>query len=199
MWMLLAREPGDLPSGQPHKLAGPHQEGEEPKLVMHGGEKSDSAIVARKSANKVGVPTAEQVERRAGAEGNADQQSTCRAQDRESVSQALDRIRQAAKHRRKERFTALLHHISVPMLRTAFYALKRDAAPGVDGLIPAALSADRYRAPGWLRAAARKRKKLYQRPSIARRVNKRGRWYESARIVPNVTGVTDRRDRPRRM
>jgi RNA-directed DNA polymerase len=102
--------------------------------VMHGGEKSDSAIVAMKSANKVGLPTAEQAERRAGAEGNAAQQSTRRAQDRESVSQALDRIRQAAKHRRKERFTALLHHISVPMLRTAFYALKRDAAPGVDGL-----------------------------------------------------------------
>jgi RNA-directed DNA polymerase len=102
--------------------------------VMHGGEKSDSAIVALKSANKVGVPTAEQVERRAGAEGNAAQHSTCRAQDRESVSQALDRIRQAAKHRRKERFTALLHHISAPMLRTASDALKRDAAPGVDGL-----------------------------------------------------------------
>ncbi|HET7446960.1 MAG TPA: group II intron reverse transcriptase/maturase [Methyloceanibacter sp.] len=101
---------------------------------MHGGEKSDSAIVAMKSANKVGLPMAEQAERRAGAEGNADQQSTRRAQDRESVSQALDRIRQAAKHRRKERFTALLHHVSVPMLRTAFYALKRDAAPGVDGL-----------------------------------------------------------------
>jgi RNA-directed DNA polymerase len=102
--------------------------------VMHGREKSDSAIVAVKPANKVGSPTAEPVERRAGAEGNAEQQSTCRAQDRESVSQALDRIRQAAKQRKKERFTALFHHISVPMLRTAFYALKRDAAPGVDGL-----------------------------------------------------------------
>jgi len=50
------------------------------------------------------------------------------------VSQALDRIRKAAKERKKERFTALLHHVDVPMLRTAFYALRRDAAPGADGL-----------------------------------------------------------------
>ncbi len=56
---------------------------------MHGGEKSDSAIVARKPTNKAGRSAAEWVERRAGAEGNADQQSTRRAQDRASVSQAL--------------------------------------------------------------------------------------------------------------
>jgi RNA-directed DNA polymerase len=101
---------------------------------MHGREKSDPAIVAVKPANKAGSPAEERVERRAGAEGNAEQQSTRRAQDRERVSQALGRIRQAARQRKKERFTALFHHISVPMLRTAFYALKRDAAPGVDGL-----------------------------------------------------------------
>ena len=101
---------------------------------MHGREKSDPAIVAVKPANKAESPAAERVERRAGAEGNAEQQSTRRAQDRERVSQALGRIRQAARQRKRERFTALFHHISVPMLRTAFYALKRDAAPGVDGL-----------------------------------------------------------------
>jgi RNA-directed DNA polymerase len=50
------------------------------------------------------------------------------------VSQALERVRQAAWQRKKERFTALLHHISPAMLRTAFYAIKRDAAPGVDGM-----------------------------------------------------------------
>jgi RNA-directed DNA polymerase len=100
---------------------------------MHGHEKSDSAIVAAKPANKAGRPATERVERRAGTEGKADQQSTRRAQDRESVSQALDRLRQAA-GREEERFIALFHHLSVPMLRLAFYALKRDAAPGVDGL-----------------------------------------------------------------
>ena len=70
--------------------------------MMHGREKSDPAIVATKPTNKAGRPAAEPVERRAGAEGNAGQQSTRRAQDRASVSQALDRVRQAARQRKKE-------------------------------------------------------------------------------------------------
>ena len=74
------------------------------------------------------------MERRAGTKGNASQQSTRRAQNRESVSQALERIRQAARTRKKERFTALLHHVDIDLLRTAFLALQSDAAPGVDGL-----------------------------------------------------------------
>ena len=81
--------------------------------MMHGREKSDPAIVAGKPTNKAGQPAAEPVERRAGAEGNAGQQSTRRAQDRASVSQALDRVRQAARQRKKERFTALFHHLSL--------------------------------------------------------------------------------------
>src|ERR671912_1865906 len=93
-------------------------------------------------ANKVGSPAAEQGEPRAGTKGNADQHNTCRAQDRESVSQVLDRIRQAARHRKKEKFTALFHHINPEMLRTAFFALKREAAPGVDGLMWRAYAAD---------------------------------------------------------
>ncbi len=97
--------------------------------MMHRYEKSDPAIVATKLTNKPGQPAAESVERRAETKGNASQQSTRRAQDRESVSQALERVRQAARQRKKERFTALFHHISSEMLRTAFFALKRDAAP----------------------------------------------------------------------
>jgi group II intron reverse transcriptase/maturase len=50
------------------------------------------------------------------------------------VAQALERVRQAARQRKKERFTALLHHISIDCLRMAFFALKRDAASGIDGL-----------------------------------------------------------------
>jgi len=102
--------------------------------MMHGHEKSDPAVVAMNPANKPGEPGAERVERRAGAEGNANQRSTHRAQNRERVTQALERVRQAARQRKKERFTALLHHVNVDTLRTAFYALKRNAAPGVDGL-----------------------------------------------------------------
>jgi RNA-directed DNA polymerase len=102
--------------------------------MMSGRGKSDSVIVAEKPTNKAGRPAAESVERRAGAEGNAVQQSTRRAQDRESVSLALDRIRRAARQRKKEKFTALLHHISAQHLEAAFFELKENAAPGVDGL-----------------------------------------------------------------
>ena len=102
--------------------------------MMHGREKSDSAIVAVKPTNKAVPTAAEPVEPRAGAKGNAGQQSTHRTQGRERVAQALERVRQAARQRKKERFTALLHHISIDCLRMAFFALKRDAASGVDGL-----------------------------------------------------------------
>src|SRR5271155_242259 len=102
--------------------------------MMYDREKSDPAIVAVKPTNKAGQPAAELAEARAGAEGNVSQQSTGRAQYRETVSQALARIRQAARQRKKEKFTALFHHVSVEALGRAFFALKRDAAPGVDGL-----------------------------------------------------------------
>src|ERR1700758_1707421 len=102
--------------------------------MMYGGGKSDPGIVAVKLANNAEQSAAESVEPRTGTKGNADQQSTRQAQDWESVSQALARIRQAAKQRKKERFTSLLHHVSVDLLRLSFFALKKDAAPGVDGL-----------------------------------------------------------------
>jgi RNA-directed DNA polymerase len=102
--------------------------------MMNGREKSDFAIVAMKPANKAGRPAAEWAEQRAGTEGNTDQPRTRRAQNRSGVSQGLVRVRQAARQRKKERFTALLHHVTVDLLREAFYALKRKAAPGVDGL-----------------------------------------------------------------
>ena len=114
--------------------------------MMHGREKSDPAIVAVKPTNKadaaVAVDAAEPVEPRAGAKGNANQQSTLRTPSRDGVTQALDRVRQAARTRKKERFTALLHHIDVDLLRRSFFALKRKAAPGVDGLTWHAYAAD---------------------------------------------------------
>ena len=102
---------------------------------MHDPEKSDSGIVAMKPTNKAGRPVAEPVEPRPGTKGNAEQQSTHRAQSRARVTQALGRVRKAARQRKKEQFTSLLHHMNVDLLRTAFYALKRKAAPGVDGMM----------------------------------------------------------------
>src|SRR5580704_17107204 len=102
--------------------------------MTHAREKSDSAIVAEKPTNKVEQSTAEPAEPRAEAEENASQQSTCRAQHRESVSQALRRIRQAARQRKKEKFTALFHHLTTDLLEDAYNEVKNDAAAGVDGL-----------------------------------------------------------------
>jgi group II intron reverse transcriptase/maturase len=102
--------------------------------MMHEPEKSHAVVVAGKPTNKAERSAAEPVEPRTATKGNAGQQSTRRAQDRVSVSQALERIRHAARQRKKERFTALLHHVDPAMLRTAFYAIKREAAAGVDGM-----------------------------------------------------------------
>jgi RNA-directed DNA polymerase len=102
--------------------------------MMNGLEKSDLAIVATKPANKAGQTVAEWVEPRAGTKGNTGQPHTRRTQSRGSVSQGLDRVRNAARQRKKERFTALLHHVTIDRLRDAFLALKRRAAPGVDGV-----------------------------------------------------------------
>ncbi|MGH6852946.1 MAG: maturase, partial [Methylocella sp.] len=102
--------------------------------MMHGRGKSDAAIVASKPVNKAAAAVAEWVERRTATKRNADQQNTSRTPSRTGVTQALDRIRRTARERRKERFTALLHHVNVDMLETAFYALKAQAAAGVDGV-----------------------------------------------------------------
>jgi RNA-directed DNA polymerase len=102
--------------------------------MTNGQEKSDPAIVAAKSANKAGRPGTEQMEPRAGAKGNAGQLHTDRTQSRATVSQGLTRIREAAKNRKGERFTSLLHHVDVALLEQAYKWLKQDAAPGVDGM-----------------------------------------------------------------
>ncbi len=74
------------------------------------------------------------MEPRAGTKGNVDRQSTLRAQDRAGVSQALGRIRKAARQSKTEKFTTLLHHVDVRLLRESYLSLRRDASPGVDGI-----------------------------------------------------------------
>src|SRR5882724_8320331 len=102
--------------------------------MMHEREKSDPAIVAMKPANNAERSAAEPVEPRAGAEGNVGQHSTDRAQNRATMSQGLERIRQVARQGKKEKFTTLLHHIRTDHLEQAFLELKEGAAAGVDGL-----------------------------------------------------------------
>jgi len=120
--------------------------------MMNGSGESDSAIVAVKPTNNAEQSAAEPVEPRAEAEGNASQHSMDRAQNRATVSQALERIRQAARQRKKEKFTTLLHHVSTAHLEQAFLELKEDAAAGVDGLTWRDYQADLERNLGDLHA-----------------------------------------------
>jgi RNA-directed DNA polymerase len=101
---------------------------------MHVSEKSDCAILPMNQPNKGESSPAEVGEGRARTKENIVRSNTSPTQSGERVSQGLSGVRQAAKERRQERFTALLHHMTVGLLRDSFYALKRQAAPGVDGV-----------------------------------------------------------------
>jgi len=98
-----------------------------------GGNAGDSQ--AKPTGPSGGRTTsAEGVEGRRQAKGNAGPQNTLRTQSRQGVPSARDRIRQAAKTDKGRRFTTLLHHVyDIETLREAYFGLKRDAAPGVDG------------------------------------------------------------------
>jgi RNA-directed DNA polymerase len=98
----------------------------------HG--KSDRPVVPKKSPNKARSLAAEGMEGRGLAKGNTDQQNASRTLRRTDAPSALDRVRQAAKDNKDAKFTALLHHVyNLETLRTAYFQLKRQAAPGVDG------------------------------------------------------------------
>jgi RNA-directed DNA polymerase len=102
--------------------------------MTNGRGKSDSSTVPAKSPNKAEGPAAEATEGRGLAKGNSPERNAFRTQGREDALSALERVRQAANRGRKQRFTALFHHIyDVERLRTAYLAIKKDAAAGVDG------------------------------------------------------------------
>lgn len=98
----------------------------------HG--KSDRPVVPEKFPNNARASVAEGMEGRGWAKGNLPQQNASRTPSRRDALSALERVRQAAKKDRKLRFTALLHHIyNLETLRMAYFSLKKEAAPGVDG------------------------------------------------------------------
>ena len=103
--------------------------------MMNEHGKSDKLVVPKKSPNKAGTtPAAEGREGRGLAKGNLNQQNTPRTQSRNSVHSALERVRQAARKDKETRFTALFHHVyNLETLRFAYFSLKKEAAPGVDG------------------------------------------------------------------
>src|SRR5712672_1150678 len=102
--------------------------------MTNGPGKSDRPTVPEKSPNNAGQPVAEGMEGRGLAKGNLPQQNASRTPSRKDAPSALERVRQAAGKDKKLRFTALLHHIyNLETLRMAYFRLKKEAAPGVDG------------------------------------------------------------------
>ena len=102
--------------------------------MTNGPGKSDRPTVPVKSPNNAGQPVAEGMEGRGLAKGNLPQQNASRTPSREDAHSALERVRQAASKDKETRFTALLHHIyNLETLRMAYFSLKKEAAPGVDG------------------------------------------------------------------
>jgi group II intron reverse transcriptase/maturase len=97
-------------------------------------EESDSGILPMNHSNKNGKPLAENEEGRPLIKENACQPNTYPTQSEKRVSQGLAGVRKAARENKERKFTALLHHLTVDLLRESFYSLKRKAAPGADGV-----------------------------------------------------------------
>jgi len=104
------------------------------KTHMHDNGESYNGVVPAKQPNKSGKPPAEAVEERPLTEENAGQPNPYWTPSQESGPSGLDRVREAARKNGKLRFTALLHHVTVDLLRGSYFKLKRKAAPGVDGV-----------------------------------------------------------------
>ncbi len=112
----------------------PAGEGNSHTARLHVAEESDSGIVPMNHLNKDGTPLAEGEEGRPLVKENTRQSGTHPTQSGARVSHGLVGVRKAAKEGKERKFTALLHHLTVGLLRESFYALQRKAAPGVDGI-----------------------------------------------------------------
>jgi RNA-directed DNA polymerase len=104
------------------------------KSLMHGGGESYSGVVPTKQPNQSERSPAEVVEGRPLTKENTQEPNPRRTPSRESGPSGLARVREAAKQDGKQKFTALLHHVSIDLLRESYYSLKKGAAPGVDGM-----------------------------------------------------------------
>ena len=103
-------------------------------MSMHAGEKSDEVVVPLKRPNNGSSLPAEAVEGRTSPKGNSRQAATVRARSRVAVSPGLAAVRRAARQSTSVRFTSLLHHLTVELLERSYFSLKRNSAPGIDGV-----------------------------------------------------------------
>jgi group II intron reverse transcriptase/maturase len=104
------------------------------KSLLHGGEESYCGVVPAKQPNKSEQTPAEVVEGRPQTKENTQEPNLCRTPSRGNGQTGLTRVREAAKKDSKQKFTALLHHVSIDLLRDSYHSLKKQAAPGVDGM-----------------------------------------------------------------
>ena len=126
------REASETPAAQPgRRSAG---EGLSHKARAYVCEESHSGILPMNHSNKDGTSPAESGEGRPLIKENAGQPNTYPTQSGKGVSQGLAGVRKAARENKEMKFTALLHHLTVDLLRESFHSLKRKAAPGVDGV-----------------------------------------------------------------
>jgi RNA-directed DNA polymerase len=103
-------------------------------MNMYADEKSDEGIGPMKQPNKEGLPSAEAAEGRTSPEGNGGKTAAARTLRRDTASIGLAGVRRAARQSKSVRFTALLQHITVDLLKQSHRALERDSAPGIDGV-----------------------------------------------------------------
>src|SRR3984893_2869642 len=126
------RETTETPVVQPDSRSAGEGSGHTARMDV--SEESHSGVVPMNHSNKDGKPSAESAEGRPLIKENARQPNTYPTQSGEHVSQGLAGVRKAAKENKEMKFTALLHHLTIELLRESFYSLKRKAAPGVDGV-----------------------------------------------------------------
>src|ERR1700739_2293112 len=130
---VLCTEPGKS-HPCPDRQAGPVHEGNSRTMNMHADENSDGVIVPEKRPNKEGLPSAEAVEGRTPPKGNGGETAAARTLRRDTASNGLIAVRRAARQSKSVRFTALLHHITIDLLKQSYLSLERDSAPGIDGV-----------------------------------------------------------------
>src|SRR5580704_1310354 len=130
---VLCTEPGKS-HPCPDRQAGPVHEGNSRTMSMHADENSDGVIVPEKRPNKEGSPSAEAVEGRTSPKGNGGETAAARTLRRDTASNGLIAVRRAARQSKSVRFTALLHHITIDLLKRGYLSLERDSAPGIDGV-----------------------------------------------------------------
>lgn len=130
--MSFVRNLGDLTRAL--DFQGPIHERETCKMNVNADEKSDLEIVPKKASNKENHFSAEMLEGRARPKGNRHYEAADWTQSQVTASTGLVAVRRAAQRNKQKQFTALLHHITIDLLRQSYSELKRKAAPGIDGM-----------------------------------------------------------------